>query len=246
MRTTDDRPPFVSVVVPAYNEAARIAHTIDAIRTALQGQYDDWELIVADDGSIDETARIARVAGADDPRVRVLTLAHAGKGAAVRQGMLYARGTWRLLSDADLSTPVSELQRLFEVAHAERADIVIGSREGLGATRVDEPWYRHAIGRVFNWAVKLAVMRGIDDTQCGFKLIRAAAADAVFPLQRIDGFGFDVEVLYLARRAGFVVRQVPVMWIYHRSSKVTMSTGLSGFVDIARVRWHVWSGAYDR
>ena len=239
-------PLYLSVVVPTYNEAARIAVTIATIRESLDRRAFEWELLVVDDGSIDDSVAVARLAADGDRRVTVVTADHAGKGAAVRRGMLQARGAWRLLSDADLSTPIDEVDRLLAAAAERSADVIIGSREGAGARRVGEPHYRHVIGRAFNWAVKAAAFRGIDDTQCGFKLFSRRAADALFPVQRLDGFGFDVEVLYLASRAGFTVWPVPVTWTYDGSSKVTIASGLSGFMDIGRVRWNAMTGVYER
>jgi hypothetical protein len=160
--------------------------------------------------------------------------------------MLQASGRWRLLADADLSTSIDQIDAFFAAIVPGETDIVIGSREAAGAVRVAEPWYRHTIGRMFNWIVQATMFRGIDDTQCGFKLFRAEAAEWLFPQQRIDGFGFDVEVLYLARRAGFVVQQVPVTWTYDDSSHVTVWSGLAGFLDIFRVRWNALRGAYGR
>jgi glycosyltransferase involved in cell wall biosynthesis len=238
--------PFLSVIVPAYNEGTRIASTIATIRNTLDRRHPDWELLVVDDGSTDDCVEVARAAADGDRRVAIVPAMHGGKGAAVRRGMLQARGAWRLLSDADLSTPIDEVDRLLAVAEERRADVVIGSREGAGAHRIGEPEYRHLIGRLFNWTVKAAAFRGIDDTQCGFKLFSHRAADALFQAQRLDGFGFDVEVLYLAARAGFVICPVPVTWTYDGSSKVTLASGLGGFVDIGRVRWNALIGAYER
>ena len=237
------RPPVLSVVVPAFNESTRIFRTINDIRGELDRLGGDAELIVVDDGSADETAAIvAKVAQADE-RVKLVRAAHAGKGATVRRGMLEARGTWRFLADADLSMPISELQRFLDAA-AQGGDVIIGSREVNGARRVGEPWSRHVIGRVFNWAVKLVVLRGIDDTQCGFKLFTARAAQLLFPLQQLDGFGFDVEILFLARRAGLVVREIPITWAYGRESKVRIVSGGRAFVDLLAVRWHQLRGVY--
>jgi dolichyl-phosphate beta-glucosyltransferase len=156
--------------------------------------------------------------------------------------MLEARGTWRFLADADLSMPISELKRFLDAT--QDADVIVGSREARGARRVGEPWLRHVIGRVFNWAVKLLVFRGIDDTQCGFKLFSARAAQVLFPLQQLDGFGFDVEILFLARRAGLVIREVPITWVYRRDSKVNVMSGARAFVDLFAVRWYQFRGAY--
>jgi dolichyl-phosphate beta-glucosyltransferase len=237
------RPPVLSVVVPAFNEAARISRTINDIREEMERLGTDAELLVVDDGSVDETPAIVAEVARSDARVKLVRAAHAGKGATVRRGMLEARGTWRFLADADLSMPISELKRFLDVA-AHGGDVIVGSREANGARRVGEPWSRHVIGRVFNGAVKLLVLRGIDDTQCGFKLFSARAAQVLFPLQQLDGFGFDVEILFLARRAGLVIREIPITWVYGRESKVNVLSGVRGFVDLLSVRWHQLRGAY--
>ena len=127
---------------------------------------------------------------------------------------------------------------------ATPADVLVGSREAAGATRIGEPWSRHAIGRVFNWFVKVLVLRGVNDTQCGFKLFSARAAETLFRLQRLDGFGFDVEILFLARRAGLVIREIPVTWEYGRESKVNIASGARGFLDLVTIRWNQLRGAY--
>ena len=249
------KPPFLSIVVPAYNEGARIARTISEVTAEIDRLAVDAELLVVDDGSTDRTAAIVKDTHRLDPRVKLICAAHGGKGAAVRRGMLEARGAWRFLADADLSMPISELREFFP-AFAEGfggarplsgdvpVDIVVGSREAAGATRIDEPWRRHAIGRMFNWAVKVMVLRGVNDTQCGFKLFSARAAETLFPLQRLDGFGFDVEILFLAKRAGFAVRELPVTWKYGRQSKVNLLSGARGFVDLITIRWNQVRGVY--
>jgi dolichyl-phosphate beta-glucosyltransferase len=238
------RSPFLSVVIPAFNEEARIARTISEVLAELERLTLDAELIVVDDGSTDLTASIVEAAARADSRVTLVRAGHAGKGAAVRRGMLAARGAWRFLADADLSMPIPEIARFLGAAASGDAEIIVGSREAKGARRVGEPWLRHAIGRVFNWMVKLVVLRGIDDTQCGFKLFSARAAAALFPLQQLDGFGFDVEILFLARRAGLAIREIPVTWLYGRESKVNVASGARGFLDLIAVRWNQVRGAY--
>jgi len=235
--------PFLSVVVPAYNEEGRIARTIAEIAAEIERLALDAELIVVDDGSTDRTASIVAGASRGDTTVTLVRAAHGGKGAAVRRGMLAARGAWRFLADADLSMPITELSRFLDDA-ARGGDVFIGSREVTGARRVGEPRTRHAVGRLFNWMVKLVVLRGIEDTQCGFKLFSARAAETLFPLQQIDGFGFDVEILFLARRAGFAVREIPVTWVWGRGSKVNLASGARGFLDLAVVRVNQARGLY--
>jgi dolichyl-phosphate beta-glucosyltransferase len=238
------RAPFLSVVIPAFNEERRIARTITEVLAELERLSLDAELIVVDDGSTDLTASMVENAARADSRVTLVRAGHAGKGATVRRGMLAARGAWRFLADADLSMPISEIARFLDAAASGDAEIIVGSREAKGARRVGEPWPRHAIGRVFNWMVKLVVLRGIDDTQCGFKLFSARAADALFQLQQLDGFGFDVEILFLARRAGLAVRETPVTWVYGRESKVDIASGARGFFDLVAVRWNQARGVY--
>lgn len=236
--------PYLSVVIPAYNEAACIAESLSAVATELDRLGQPWEIIVADDGSEDQTGAIVRDRQRLDARVRLITEPHLGKGAAVRRGMLAATGAWRFLADADLSMPIDQLRRFLPVSGEIPADIVIGSREATGSRRLEEPHYRHVLGRFFNWMTKAVVVGGIDDTQCGFKLFSAESAAALFPYQQLDGFGFDVEILYLAHRAGFIVREIPITWVYRDRSKVNAFSGAAGFVDLLRVRWNQVRGAY--
>jgi dolichyl-phosphate beta-glucosyltransferase len=238
------RAPSLSVVVPAFNEEARIGRTVSEVVAELDRLAVDGELLIVDDGSSDRTASIVEHAAGGDSRIRLVRAPHAGKGATVRRGMLESQAEWRFLADADLSMPISELRRFLDVAGSSGGDVFVGSREAAGARRVGEPWSRHFVGRVFNWMVKLFVLRGIDDTQCGFKLFSARAANALFALQQLDGFGFDVEILFLARRAGFDIREIPVTWVYGRESKVGLASGARGFIDILTVRWNQLRGTY--
>jgi dolichyl-phosphate beta-glucosyltransferase len=202
-----DAAPFLSVVIPAYNEARRLGPTLEAVSAYLAGT--PHEILVVDDGSRDETSAVAgRVAG-----VRVLRLeTNRGKGAAVRHGMLEARGEWVLMSDADLSTPIDEYDRLKEHLKAG-ADIAIGSR-GLRQAEIEvsQPFYRVFMGKTFNLLVQALLLPGIWDTQCGFKLFSRSAARAVFERVGLSGFGFDVEAVYIAKRLGLRVDEVPVRW----------------------------------
>ena len=239
--------PFLSIVVPAFNEEACVAATIDRLTTYLESTGWKWEIVVSDDGSTDSTARIVGEKSAADPRVRLVQAPHMGKGAAVRRGMLEATGQWRFLCDADLSMAPDEIDRFFPGPERKpRFDVSAGSREAAGARRLEEPWTRHITGRAFTWAVKLFLMRGIEDTQCGFKLFSANAAEALFPNQRLKGWGFDAEVLFLARRAGFTVGEVPITWQHFTGSKVSLVGGANGFLDIFRVRMNQLMGRYRR
>lgn len=237
-------PPFISIVIPAYNEEACIGQTITDVVTELERLGHPWEVLVVDDGSTDRTREIVSQRQAAEARVTLIAAPHRGKGGAVKRGMLQASGTWRFLADADLSMPIQELSRFLPGPGVPVADILIGSREAEGAARIEEPWHRHLLGRVFNIAAQTLVVGGLSDTQCGYKLFSAEAATTLFPLQRLDGFGFDCEILFLAHRFGFRVREVPVTWTYRASTKVTALAGGAGFVDLLRVRWNQLAGRY--
>jgi glycosyltransferase involved in cell wall biosynthesis len=224
----------LSVVIPAYNESSRLLDTVHRCRNWLQASVPTWELIVVDDGSEDDTRAIAGEMAERDPRIRVIAAAHGGKGAAVRRGMLAARGRWCFFADADLSMDLNQLPRFF----AAEGDVIIASREAPGARRVGEPWTRHAIGRVFNLMVRVVAVPGVHDTQCGYKMFSADAVRQLFPLVRQNGFAFDVELLYMARRAGLRIREVPITWLYRSGSQVRFRTGLAAFAHILAIRWN--------
>lgn len=237
--------PRLSVVIPAFNEADRIAGSLRAITDYLARQDYSSEVVVVDDGSRDATPRIVAELARERPAIRLLSIAHAGKGGAVRAGMLAARGELLYMCDTDLSTPIEEIERF--LAACRDCDVAIGSREATGSIRIDEPWRRHALGRVFNRIVKVLVLPRIEDSQCGFKLFRAAPARELFARQTLDGFGFDVELLFLARRLGLDVREVPVTWRYQPGSKVKpLRDALRMLRDVVRVRWNALRGAYSR
>ena len=238
--------PLFSVVVPAYNEAAGIAATVGRLSRYLASTPLSWEIVVVDDGSADATAVAVEALAAADAHVRLVRGGRRGKGAAVRRGMLEAAGTWRFMADADLSMPPENIERFF--AALKSADpaphVLIGSREAPGAERVGEPWRRHVAGRAFNSLVRLFLLPGIHDTQCGFKLFSAEAVTTLFPRTTIDGFAFDVEVLTLARRGGYGVREVGVEWHCRSDSRVSLWRGAAAFGDVLRVYWNAWSGRY--
>lgn len=236
--------PYLSVIVPAYNEAGRIGATLDQLGGYLATQPFDWEVIVADDGSSDATAQIVRRHGEDDARIRLLQLPHRGKGWAVRKGMLESRGEWRFMCDADLSMPPEHITRFLPSDSRPHFDIGIGSREAPGAHRIHEPARRHLIGRLYNWIARMVAVPGVSDTQCGFKMYRGELASDLFSRQTIDGFGFDVEVLFLARESGARMQEVAIDWHYHTESRVGLLGGLLGFIDIFRVRWNELRGKY--
>ena len=234
--------PALSVVIPAYNEALRLPATLARVRDHLSGRGVPYEIVVVDDGSSDATADVARAAG---DLVRVLRHEpNRGKGYAVRRGMLAATGERRLMTDADLSAPIEELAKLeAEVDHG--FDVAIGSRAVPGARiEVHQPAYRETMGRLFNVLVQALLLPGLADTQCGFKLFTARAAEAAFAPGRLDGFSFDVEALYVARRRGLRVVEVPVVWRNDAATRVGLGAGGAAFVDLARIRLLALFGAY--
>ena len=226
-------PVQLSVVIPAFNEEKRLPGTLAAMLPFLRGRGESFEILVVDDGSADRTADVAREAG---PEVRVVqNPGNRGKGYSVRNGMLSARGEWRLMSDADLSTPIEELDTL-KAALAQGGEIAIASRAVSGANlEKRQSRMRESSGRLFNLFVRLLHLPGIKDTQCGFKLFSAAAAEAAFRDSHLDGFAFDVEALVLARRAGFGIREVAVTWRNDEQSRVSLGRGMAAFVDLFRL-----------
>jgi dolichyl-phosphate beta-glucosyltransferase len=235
--------PDLSVVIPAYNEAERLPPTLERVLAYLRARGGSYEVVVVDDGSRDQTVARAR-AVAGDALTLLANEGNRGKGYSVRRGMLAARGARRLMTDADLSTPIEDLARLMARLD-EGYDVAIGSR-ALPDSNVEihQPWYRENMGRVFNGAVRLLAVPGLMDTQCGFKLFTAAAADAAFSRALLDGFSFDVEALFLARRLGFRIAEVPVTWRNDAASHVNLWSGFRAFPDLLRIRWNTWTGRY--
>jgi dolichyl-phosphate beta-glucosyltransferase len=233
--------PHLSVVIPAFNEAARLPRYLDEVVGFLEARGKPYEVVVVDDGSTDGTAAVVRALAARHPTVRLLPLGrNRGKGAAVRAGMLAAMGSARLFTDADGATPIGELTRL-EPALATGADLAIGSRVLVApAVSVRTRPHRVAAGRVFNWLVARLGVRGVADSQCGFKLFTAEAADALFGSLRTAGFAFDVELLLRAQARGYRIVEVPVNWADQEGSKVgVLSNGPGMVLQLLRARWRV-------
>lgn len=231
---SNQQPCHLSVVIPAYNEEERLSRSLPVIFDYLGKQAYSWELLVVDDGSRDRTSEVAMAVG--EPRVRVLrNEPNRGKGYSIRRGMLEARGQWRLFSDADLSTPIEELETFWPYT-TQGFDVIIGSRAlPESDLEVRQPKSREFVGRVFNTAVQTFLVPGLCDTQCGFKLFSGEAADAVFPHQTLHGFAFDVEILMLAHKYGFKIKEAPVRWVNDPGSKVSTLSGVKGFIDLARL-----------
>lgn len=247
--------PFLSIVVPAYNEERRLPATLASIGAFLAAQPFDAEIIVVDDGSSDATVARAAEAQQNHPALRIVRNDHRGKGYAVRAGMLLAQGRYVLFTDADLAVPMTEWAKLEPLLEAGN-EVVIGTREGLGAHRIGEPRYRHFMGRIFNGVVRLIALGGIQDTQCGFKAFQREAAQHLFQSVQLYGdsaklvsgaavTAFDVEVLFLARKFGYRVKEVPVTWQYGEETKVDpVRDSWRNFSDVLRVRWNDLRGRY--
>jgi dolichyl-phosphate beta-glucosyltransferase len=232
----------ISIIIPAYNEEKRLPGTLLKVQEYLaSSKWDFAEVVVVDDGSRDATAKVARDAG-----VRVLeNPGNRGKGYSVKHGMLKAKGEWCLFSDADLSAPIGELEKLWSAVERERVPIAIGSRAAdRSLVGVHQPALREAVGRVFNLAMRVITGLPFKDTQCGFKLFEASAAREVFSRQQLDGFGFDVEVLFIARQLGYKSLEVPVRWDNVEGTKVSLFLGVTAFLDPLRVRWNGIQGRY--
>jgi dolichyl-phosphate beta-glucosyltransferase len=237
----------LSIVIPAFNEEKRLPATLDRIDSYLaRGGWRFSELLVVDDGSRDGTAAVAEAFAARKPFARLLrNPGNRGKGYSVRHGMLEAKGEWALFSDADLSSPIEELEKLWSAAGEARAQVAIGSRAlDRSLIGVHQPAFRETAGKVFNLAVRVIAGLPYWDTQCGFKLFETRAARDIFRRQRLERFGFDVEVLFLARRLGYSAIEVPVRWNDVAGTKVSALGGLSAFLDPVRVRWNQLLGKY--
>jgi glycosyltransferase involved in cell wall biosynthesis len=236
--------PRLSLVIPAFDEAQRLPATLLAVEEFVAAQPYAVEVLVVDNHSRDATRALAAAAAERLPYLRVLAEPRQGKGAAVRTGMLAATGEYAFIADADLSMPLAEVRKFLPPALAG-FDVAIGSREGPGAVRYDEPPHRHLMGRAFNRLVKLLAVRGIEDTQCGFKCFTRAAARDLFGRQTLDDWSFDVEILFLAQRLGYRVVEVPIHWYYREQSRIRpLRDALRMMLGVLRVRWNGWRGVY--
>ncbi len=239
-------PNFVSVVIPAYNEGGRIQSNLEKITGYLSSKFSQFEVIVVDDGSADDTAKKVAQAAHHEPRIRLISFpANRGKGFVVRQGVLAARGDAIFFTDADLSTPVEAIEAgLKELA--EGYPVVIASRRHPESViTLHQSRAREAAGRIFNLAVKTILSLPFEDTQCGFKGFSREAARSIFSLARIDGFVFDAELLVIARRFGFRVREIPVHWTNAPDSKVRLVRHLSSVArDLLQIRRNDRQGIY--
>jgi dolichyl-phosphate beta-glucosyltransferase len=236
--------PFFSIVIPAHNEQNRLPGTLEKIFQFLRQQSFSSEVIVVENGSTDRTLEIAQQFARQQDTLAVLQSAK-GKGAAVQRGMLAAKGDYRFMCDADLSMPVEEIVK-FIPPKLEGSDIAIASREASGAVRYNEPSYRHWGGRGINFIIQTLILPGLNDTQCGFKCFRGAVADDLFSRQTLHGWSFDIELLYIARRHGYRVVEVPIHWYHFSDSKVNALRDATQMIrDIFRIHTNARQGLYD-
>jgi len=239
--------PYISIVIPAYNEEAIIEETLRKVTEYLEGNSLHYEIIVVCDGCKDSTATIAEgfAMGRDNIKVVGRTV-NMGKGFSVRQGCLEAKGDYIIFTDADLSTPIDEIEKLLKWLE-KGYDIVIGSRALKESDiRIHQAWYREIMGKTFNLFVQAIAIKGIKDTQCGFKGFKKEATRKIFQLQTINGFSFDVEVLYIARMLGYTIKEVPVRWLNRADSKVNpFIHPLQMLTDLLRIRIRGWKKAYE-
>jgi dolichyl-phosphate beta-glucosyltransferase len=237
--------PFLSIIIPAHNEAERLPPTLAQINTFLNKQDYAAEVLVVENGSSDDTLAIADQYKDHMPNLRVFSISERGKGLAVKHGMLEALGDYRFLCDADLSMPVEQISRFIPPA-LDPVDVAIGSREIPGSKRFNEPGYRHWIGRIFNAMVRWLVLPRLHDSQCGFKCFREEVAEAVFPLQTLDGMSFDSEVLFIARKKGFVIQEIAIDWFFNPDSRVRLiQDSMRMAFDLLKIRWNAYQGRYE-
>lgn len=237
--------PFLSIIIPAYNEEFRLPDTLSQVGSFLEEQIYSSEVWIVDNNSTDRTAEIIQEYSSRNTNFQGLFEKEPGKGAAVRCGMLKAQGDFLFMCDADLSMPIKELNN-FLPPQLEGFDIAIASREAPGAVRYDEPQFRHLGGRLMNGLIQLFALPGINDTQCGFKCFSATTAKDLFQHQTLSGWSFDIELLYIARQRGFTIKEIPIPWIYHQESKVNpFRDALKILLDIKTIRRNAAQGLYD-
>ena len=244
---TASLPPTYSIVIPAYNEEPRLAATLKSVLAFVHAQSWNAEVLVVNDGSKDRTVEIVQGFAAKDPILRLVqNPGNRGKGYSVRNGMLHSRGRIVLFTDADLSSPIEEAPKLFR-ALDQGADIAIGSRWLRSETQIHrQPLHRQLFGRIFNVLLRVILGLPFADTQCGFKAFKRPAVDAIFPLQKIERWGFDPEILFLARKLKFKVKEVPVAWGHSGDTRINPLIDGSRMVqEMLRIRWNNMTGKYD-
>jgi dolichyl-phosphate beta-glucosyltransferase len=238
-------PPLLSIIIPAHNEENRLPASLEAIKQFLAGQSFAAEVIVVENGSTDGTLQLAESYQVKVPYLKVFHEEQRGKGLAVKRGMLEAEGDYRFICDTDLSMPISEVNK-FLPPLLSGVEVAIASREAPGAVRYNEPSYRHLVGRAFNLMVRIMALPGLQDTQCGFKMFRADVAQKVFPLQTLAGMSFDVEVLFITRKLGYRITEVPIPWYFNADSRVRLiRDSFRMFFDLITIRFNSLGGRYS-
>ena len=236
---------FLSIIIPAHNEESRLPSTLEQVFHFLERQSFTSEVVVVENGSSDRTYEIAQEFAKHNRNLRVIQNDWRGKGLAIQRGVKEAKGGYIFLCDADLSMPVDEISK-FIPPQLNHVDIAIASREASGAVRYHEPYYRHFTGRVFNTLIRLLVLPTLQDTQCGFKCIRADVARDIFRYQTLTGWAFDVELLYIARHHGYQVVEIPIDWYFNADSKISIfRDSLRMFLDLLLIRRNARRGLYD-
>jgi dolichyl-phosphate beta-glucosyltransferase len=237
--------PFLSIIIPAHNEEQRLPDTLEQIFSFLEKQSFTAEVIVVENGSNDKTLAVAQNFLGQHANLHVIQNAQRGKGLAIQRGIKEAKGEYLFMCDADLSMPIAEISK-FIPPQLQNVDIAIASREAPGAVRYDEPYYRHFTGRVFNTLIRLLVLPTLQDTQCGFKCIRAAVAHDIFRYQTLTGWAFDVEMLFIARYHRYTVVEIPIHWYFNADSKISvLRDSLRMFLDLLVIRRNARRGLYD-
>jgi dolichyl-phosphate beta-glucosyltransferase len=237
---------FLSIVIPAHNEERRLPATLEQMHAFLQIQSYEAQVLIVENGSQDQTYQIAQEFAHANPQFRVLRETERGKGLAVKRGMLEATGAYRFMCDADLSMPLTEINRFLPPARTG-FDIAIASREAPGAMRYNEPPYRHLGGRLINSMIRLLALPGLNDTQCGFKCFRAGIAEDLFRHQTLTGWSFDIELLYIARRRGYKVIEIPIPWYFNPDSKLSaVQDAFKMGLDIFSIRMNAIRRMYDQ
>lgn len=236
--------PFLSIIIPARNEETRLPRALEQVFAFLNGQLYSAEVLVVENASHDRTLQVAEQFAQKHSNLHVLQETQPGKGRAIHRGVLAARGEYRFIADADFSMPVEQINRFLPPAC--NASIAIASREAKGAVRYGEPYYRHFTGRIYNLVIRTLVLPGLQDTQCGFKCFHADTIEAVFPYQTLNGWAFDVEVLFIARRRGYTIQEIGIPWTYDPGSKISVRRdSLRMFLDLLTIRRNARRGVYD-
>ncbi len=238
--------PYLSLIIPAYNEETRLQKSLDKLADFVDGQKWPIEVLVVENGSTDRTFAIAKAFSAKHKAFKVLQIEGKGKGLAVREGMLAVQGEYRMMLDADLSMPVDQIPR-FIPPQIEGKEVVIASREAPGAVRYNEPHYRHIGGRIINGLIRLLALPNVHDSQCGFKCFHEAVAMDLFKVQQMDGWSFDVEILYIAKLRGYSLEELAIPWYYNEQSHVNpISDSLRMISDLLTIRANARKGIYGR